>query len=162
VALFTRDISGSIHTRHLVCKFDVVIHSQCRQMYAVQSHERRRRWGTWSALVEQTKRAVASTLPKNMIARTPVQVSLCGRRFQRPSLPHSLCLQKVGWGWAVRNASKTGRCSYVLFCLSWPEAVSRPRIYTRTERGQQTVTVAIRATARKRPVTYDSNGRSSL
>ena len=31
--------SGSIHTRHLVCMFDVVVRSQCRQMYALQSHE---------------------------------------------------------------------------------------------------------------------------
>jgi hypothetical protein len=30
-------ISGSIHTRHLVCMFDVVVHSRCRQVYAVQS-----------------------------------------------------------------------------------------------------------------------------
>jgi hypothetical protein len=39
-------ISGSIHTRHLVCMFDVVVHSRCRLMYAVQSLERRRRRGT--------------------------------------------------------------------------------------------------------------------
>jgi hypothetical protein len=36
-----QSISGSIHTRHLVCMFDVVVHSRRRQMYAVQSHERR-------------------------------------------------------------------------------------------------------------------------
>jgi hypothetical protein len=29
-------ISGSIHMRHLMCMFDVVVRSQCRQMYAVQ------------------------------------------------------------------------------------------------------------------------------
>jgi hypothetical protein len=39
-------ISGSIHTRHLVCKFDVVVRSRRRQMYAVRSLERRRRRGT--------------------------------------------------------------------------------------------------------------------
>jgi hypothetical protein len=39
-------ISGSIHTRHLMCMFDVVIRSRRRQMYAVQSLERRRRRGT--------------------------------------------------------------------------------------------------------------------
>jgi hypothetical protein len=33
-------ISGSIHTRHLVCMFDVVVRSRCSQMYAVQSLER--------------------------------------------------------------------------------------------------------------------------
>jgi hypothetical protein len=32
-------ISGSIHTRHLVCMFDVVVRSRCRQMYAAQSLE---------------------------------------------------------------------------------------------------------------------------
>ena len=57
-------ISGSIHMRHLVCMFDVVVRSQHRHMYAVQSLERRRRRGTLSVLVERTKRAVASTLPK--------------------------------------------------------------------------------------------------
>jgi hypothetical protein len=30
-------ISGSIHTRHLVCMFDVVVRSRRRQMYAVRS-----------------------------------------------------------------------------------------------------------------------------
>jgi hypothetical protein len=39
-------ISGSIHMRHLVCMFDVVVRSRRRQMYAVQSLERRRRRGT--------------------------------------------------------------------------------------------------------------------
>jgi hypothetical protein len=39
-------ISVSIHMRHLVCMFDVVVHIRCRQMYAVQSLERRRRQGT--------------------------------------------------------------------------------------------------------------------
>jgi hypothetical protein len=34
-----QDISGSIHTRHLVCVFDVVVRSRCRQMYVVQSLE---------------------------------------------------------------------------------------------------------------------------
>ena len=33
-------ISGSIHTRHLVCMFDVAVRSRCRKMYAVQSLER--------------------------------------------------------------------------------------------------------------------------
>jgi hypothetical protein len=39
-------ISGFIRTRHLVCMFDVVVHSRCRQMYAVQFLEQRRRRGT--------------------------------------------------------------------------------------------------------------------
>jgi hypothetical protein len=33
-------ISGSIHTRHLVCLFDVAIRSRCWKIYAVQSLER--------------------------------------------------------------------------------------------------------------------------
>jgi hypothetical protein len=36
-------ISGSIHTRHLVFMFDVVVQSRCKQVYVVQSLERRRR-----------------------------------------------------------------------------------------------------------------------
>jgi hypothetical protein len=36
-------ILGSIHTRHLVCMFDVVVCSRRRQMYAVQTLEQRRR-----------------------------------------------------------------------------------------------------------------------
>jgi hypothetical protein len=134
-------ISGSIHTRHLVCMFDVVIRSRRNQIYAVQSLEWIRRQGTWSALDERTKRVVASTLPKNLIARIPVQVSLCGRWFRRPALPHCLCSQKVGRGWTVRSTSKNVVCSLVL--LSSPEATSPPRIYTCAEGGQQTVTVAI-------------------
>jgi hypothetical protein len=79
----------------LVCMFDIFVRSRRRQMYAVQSLERRQRRGTWSTLDERTKRAVTSTLPKNLIDRTPVQVSLCGRRFggllshTRSSLPFS-------------------------------------------------------------------------
>jgi hypothetical protein len=41
-----QDISGSIRTRYLMCMFDVVVRSRCRQMYAVQSLERRQRRGT--------------------------------------------------------------------------------------------------------------------
>jgi hypothetical protein len=33
-------ISGSIHTRHLVCLFDVAVQSRCRKMYAVQPLKR--------------------------------------------------------------------------------------------------------------------------
>jgi hypothetical protein len=126
--------------RHLVYMFYVVVHSRHRQMYAVQSHERRRRQGTWSALVERAKRAVAITLPKNLIARTSVQVSLCERRFWRPALPHSLCSQKVGQ--AIRKASEN--CTCVL--MSTKKQPLLPRIYTHAEGGQRIVTVAIRAT----------------
>jgi hypothetical protein len=47
-------ISDFIHTRHLVCMFDVVVRSRCRQMYAAESHERRRRRRTRSVLVGRT------------------------------------------------------------------------------------------------------------
>ena len=33
-------ISSSIHMRHLMCMFDVVIISRCRKLYAVQSLKR--------------------------------------------------------------------------------------------------------------------------
>jgi hypothetical protein len=36
-------ITGSIHMRHLVCMFDLVVRSRRKKMYAVQSLERRRR-----------------------------------------------------------------------------------------------------------------------
>jgi hypothetical protein len=35
-----QDISDSIYMRHLMCMFDVVVHSRCRKMYAAQSLER--------------------------------------------------------------------------------------------------------------------------
>jgi hypothetical protein len=100
------DISGSIHMRHLVCMFDVVIQIRCRQVYTVQSLERRWRQRTETALVERMKRAVTSTLPENLIARKPVQVYLSGRRYWRTALPLSLCSQKVGRECADCNASE--------------------------------------------------------
>jgi hypothetical protein len=135
-------ISGSIHTRHLVCMFDVVVHSRCRPMYAVQSHEWCRWRRTGSALVEWTERALACTLPKNLIACTPVEVPLYGRWFRRPALPHYLCSHKAGRGWAVRNASENVVCVFSRN-QKQPHLL---RICTRTEEGQRTVTVAIRVT----------------
>jgi len=55
-------------------------------------------------LDKQITRAVAKTLPKNLIARTPVQVYLCGRWFRRPALPLSLCSQKMGRECIVCNS----------------------------------------------------------
>ena len=89
-------------------------------------------------LVERTKRAVASTLPKNLIARTPVQVSLCGRRFRRPAVPLYV-LTKGGTGMAVCNASETVRT----YC--YQKQPHLLRICTHAEGGERTVTVAIRA-----------------
>jgi hypothetical protein len=44
--------------------------------------------------------------PKNLIVRTPVQVSLYGRRFRRPGLPLSM-LAEGGTRMDVCNASDT-------------------------------------------------------
>jgi hypothetical protein len=41
-----QSISGSIHTRHLVCLFDVAVQNRCRKMYVVQSFK-------WSPKEEQ-------------------------------------------------------------------------------------------------------------
>jgi hypothetical protein len=65
-------ISGSIHTRHLVCMFDVVVRSRCRQMYEVSRMALTTK--NWIVVGRADRRAVASTLPKNLIVRTPVQV----------------------------------------------------------------------------------------
>jgi hypothetical protein len=37
---YAQVISGSIHTRHLMCLFNVAVQSRCRNMYVVQSLER--------------------------------------------------------------------------------------------------------------------------
>jgi hypothetical protein len=85
-----------IHMRRLVCMFDIAIQIRCSKMYAVQSLERSSKEEHQHAspgeddeepdvneavLVERVKQAVVSTLPKNLIAYTPVQVYFCGRRF---------------------------------------------------------------------------------
>jgi hypothetical protein len=73
-----------------MCMFDVAAQIRRRKMYAVQSLERLPKEEQQHAspgaddektdvdeavLVERVKRAVANTLPKNLIARTPLQVS---------------------------------------------------------------------------------------
>ena len=124
VAPFTRDIS-------CVClmqshELDVGRCTQCAPSNGVDDKE-----------PERMKRAVASTLPKKLIARTPVQVYLCRRQVQRPALPISLCSQKAGQEWAECNASE---------CLFAKPKERPPPLYIYTDRGrgegQQTVTVA--------------------
>jgi hypothetical protein len=71
-----KDTSDSIHTRHLMCMFDVVVHSRCRKMYAEHALERlqedeQQHVSPGEDDEERMKRAVTSTLPKNLIARTP-------------------------------------------------------------------------------------------
>jgi hypothetical protein len=126
-------ISDSIHTRHLVCLFDVAVQSRCMKMYAMQSLERSSRRIT-SALVTPERRRTAGCRrsvgtnrsreqsrrrsPKNLIAHTPVQVYLCRRRFRRPALPLYLCSQKMGRECVVYNSCK--RCYYSRRALTSP------------------------------------------
>jgi hypothetical protein len=56
--------------------------------------------------------------------------------------PTLFVLAKGGTGMAVCNTSKIVRA----YCAVNPEAATPPRIYTRAEGGQRTVTVAVRAT----------------
>jgi hypothetical protein len=127
--------------------FDVVVRSQRRHMYAVQSLERRRRRGTLSVLVERTKRADASTLSKNLIARTPCKCLSADGDFGG-LLSHTLC--------ARRRWDENGCVQHVWDCtgvLCYQPRSSFPSsyIYTHADGGQRTVMVAIRAT-----LTYDS------
>jgi hypothetical protein len=125
-----------------------------------------------SALAARTKREVASTLPKNLIARTPVkvssadgdfggllshfmcsqkvgrewlcathltlyvlitrtpvQVSLCGRRFRRPALPLYVLIEG-GTGMAICNASDTVRG----FCAVDTRSSLTSSVYIHTQR----------------------------
>jgi hypothetical protein len=126
-------ISGSIHTRHLV-------YVRCSRTQLTQADVRSAVPRT--ALVTRNSisvgradgaSTVARTLPKNLIAHTPVQVSLCGRQFRRPALPQSLCLQKVGWEWLCATRLRL----YVRTVLSTPEAASPPP-YIYMRRGRPT------------------------
>jgi hypothetical protein len=99
-------ISGSIHTRYLVCMFDVAKQSRCRKMYVVKSLERSPKEGQHHAspreddeeqnvdeaalgrMDDTSSREYAPQ--KSDIARTPVQVYLYGQRFWRSALPLSL------------------------------------------------------------------------
>jgi hypothetical protein len=130
-------INDSIHTRYLVCMFDVVVRSRCRQMYAVQFLERRRRRRAGSTLVERTERAVASTLPKTWSPAHPCKSSSTDDDFGG-LLSHSLCARRR-WDGNRLSATRLRDCSCNQKC------VHLLRIYTRVEGGEQTVTVAIRA-----------------
>jgi hypothetical protein len=105
-----QDIGGSIHTRHLVCMFDVAVQIRCKKMYAVQSPRtvagrrtttrvargRRRRTRCRRSSTGRTDETSSREYaPKNLIVRTPVHMYLCGRRFWRLALPLSLCSQKM-------------------------------------------------------------------
>jgi hypothetical protein len=90
-------INDFIHMKHLVCMFDVAVQIRCSKMYAVESLKRSpedddEEQDVEVAVLGQTYHASSREYaPKNLIAHTPVQVHLCGRRFERPALPLSLC-----------------------------------------------------------------------
>ena len=68
-------ISGSIHTRHIVCMFDVVVRSRSRQMYAVQSLERAsatRNWISAGRADEVSSREYAPQKPDRSHTRASV------------------------------------------------------------------------------------------
>ena len=69
----------------------------------------RNRMQTKQHRVERITRAVTNTLSKNLIARTLVQVYLCGRRFRMFALPLSLCSQKMGRECDVYNVCERYR-----------------------------------------------------
>jgi hypothetical protein len=56
--------------------------------------------------------------PQKLIARTPMQVSLYGRRFRRPALSHSLCSQKVGRQWLCSTCLRLFNAERVRTVLS--------------------------------------------
>jgi hypothetical protein len=125
-------ISGSIHTRQLVCMFNVVVHSRCRQVYAVQSLERRRRRRTGSTLVERTEWAVVSAPQKP--DRPHGRASVALRTTISEACSPTLSETEMGWGATLlRDFSRNQKIIHLL------------RIYTRAEGGEQSVMVAIRA-----------------
>ena len=113
----TEGTGGSIYTSQHSVLLEVVDLSRCRKMIAVQSHEcpperRQGRSGrsperlpgrrrSRSAGVEENNLAVEQsrkTLPKNLIARTPEQVSRCRASGSGSLLSRSLCAQRFGTG----------------------------------------------------------------
>ena len=111
---------GSIHTSRHSVLLEVVDLSRCRKMFAVQSRERppgrrRRRSSRSRSARTSTRRRRSSrsrfarveeddlageqsrkTLPKNLIARTPEQVSRCKASGSGGLLSRALCAQRFG------------------------------------------------------------------
>jgi hypothetical protein len=58
------------------------------------------------------KRAVMETLLKNLIARTPEQVSLDGRWSRRPALPTLRACRELGRGSSKATRQRLVRCVY--------------------------------------------------
>ena len=116
---------GSIRISRHSALLAVVDHSRCRKMFAVQSHERplgRRRLGrssrsseldrplgrrrSRSAGVEEDDlvgEQSRKTLPKNLIVRTPEQVSRCRVSGSGGLHFRSLCAQRFGPGMDIKQ-----------------------------------------------------------
>ena len=119
------------HTDHSIkdIKFNIVHCSMLRTMVDargcslcspsnVQREVDDQRKKKTTSVVTRKKRAVAETLPKNLITRTPEQMSLCRRRFRRPALPTLRARSGLGQG----NSGATQRKNDGASC-----AVSRTR-----------------------------------
>ena len=90
---------GSIRTSRYSALREVADHSRCRKMFAVQSRERSIR--SRSAGVEEDDlvgEQLRKTLPKNLIARTPEQVSRYRTSGSGGLLSRSLCAQRFRTG----------------------------------------------------------------
>jgi hypothetical protein len=90
---------GSIRTSRHSALREVADHSRCRKMFVVQSRERSSR--SRSAGVEEDDlvgEQSRKTLPKNLIACTPEQVSRCRKSCSGGLLSRSLCAQRFGTG----------------------------------------------------------------
>jgi hypothetical protein len=106
-------ISGSIHTRHLMCMFDVVIHSRCRQMYAVQSLERpaTRNLISVAQADEASSRECAPQKPDRPHTRASVALRTVISEAFSPTLS---VLVEGGMAMALCNMSKIVRAYYVV------------------------------------------------
>ena len=101
-------IGGSIRTSRHSALLEVVDHSRCRMMFAVQSHERITRKKTGSARdhqeehgfreEEDVERAVAESLLKNIIVAHPVQGSQADEGSGGTCSPAPPCVQRYGTG----------------------------------------------------------------
>jgi hypothetical protein len=124
--------SGSIHKRHLVCMFNVVVHSRYRQLYAVQSLERRWRRRTGSSGRSKQSRVRS---PKTW---SPAQQCKCTSAdgYFGGLLSHSFCARRR-WDENGMNATRLRDCSRNR------KSVHLLRFYTCAKGGERIVTVSI-------------------
>ena len=124
---------GSIRTSQHSTLLEVAGHSRCRKMFAVQFHERPpgRRQSEVAGSSRSRRSDVAGrsrsrrseqsqkTLPKNLIARTPKQVSRYKASGSGGLLPRSLCAQRFGTG--MNQSNSTGKRWEERTCVSQRE-----------------------------------------